>query len=90
MHCPDLCAIFKIRELKDKADVRSHAIICEIERPIHQHELNQLQISLNQGNNVNKVNESQFLPMCHTSSRLPHVMSKYYAPTQGDEIPKEF
>ncbi|GKB43246.1 hypothetical protein Tco_0888188 [Tanacetum coccineum] len=40
--------------------------------------------------NVNEVNESQFTQMSHTSFRLPHVVSKYYDSTQGDEIPKEF
>ncbi|GJS32665.1 hypothetical protein Tco_0531047 [Tanacetum coccineum] len=81
------------QEIERRAEVRAHAIICEIKRQhsIHQQEeLNQLHISLNQGNNVNEVNETQFPQMSYTSSRLPHVVSKYYDPARGDEIPKEF
>nr|GEY28599.1 hypothetical protein [Tanacetum cinerariifolium] len=54
-------------------------------------ELNQLRISLNQGNiSLNEVNDTQFPQMSHTSSRLPDIVSKYYDPALGDEIPKEF
>ncbi|GJU65666.1 RNA-directed DNA polymerase, eukaryota, partial [Tanacetum coccineum] len=80
------------QEIERRAELQDQAIIWDIERQhyFHEQEQAQLRISWNQGNSVNGLDEFQFPQMSRTSFHPPRVGSKYYDPTQGDEIPKEF
>ncbi|PWA53278.1 hypothetical protein CTI12_AA448020 [Artemisia annua] len=80
------------QEIERRAELRAHAIIWDIERQhyFHEQEQAQLRISWNQGNSVNGVDEFQFPQISRTSFHPPRVGSRYYDPTQSDEIPKEF